>query len=285
MGSFAITTGVVFVKSRPEVERIVEELRDLADGMDERDVVCEPADVKKYGPGVVRVEINVYGHASASTSTLIEDKVQELGPYAIEAARFHTEWEGESSCMYVGNEAQVAKAESADALEYIKQWAPRLQGEDLDAATCYLMQFAQAPDRNTQADRKGDSENDKSDAGCPHCNGRLECHPDQDGSCDWHCTRCSWHQHVPGNVDSVTAPDQRNESNAKSKRLIGSALPGIGSVDLELLKQQAAILGKVMDNTPLANDERTCLQGLWEFVHRVADHLESNAKGGDAYRK
>ena len=47
MGSFAITTGTVFVKSCQEVGRIIEELRAVADGMDERDVVCEPADVKK----------------------------------------------------------------------------------------------------------------------------------------------------------------------------------------------------------------------------------------------
>ena len=128
MGSFAITTGVVFVKSRPEVKRIVEELRDLADGMDERTIICEPADVKKYGSDIIRVEINIYGStsASASTSTLLDDKVQEFGPYAVEAARFHTEWEGQSGCLYVGNDAQVAAAESADALEHIRQWAPRL---------------------------------------------------------------------------------------------------------------------------------------------------------------
>ena len=41
-------------------------------------------------------------------------------------------------------------------------------------------------------------------------------------------------------------PDQHKESGAKSKRKLDS-LPGVGSVDLELLKQQAAILGKVMD--------------------------------------
>ena len=272
MGSFAIAAGTVFVKSCLEVENIVEELCDLADGMDERDVTCEEVDAEKYGPGIVRVEINIYGHSSASTSTLVDGKIQEFGPYAIEAARFHTEWEGSSGYYYVGNREQVAAAESADALEHIKQWAPRLQAEDMAVATRYLLQF----DHNTQPYRKGDSENDESNAGCPHCNGGLECHPDQDGSCDWHCTRCTWHQHVPGNVDSVTAPDQRNESNAKSKRFIGSALPGIGNVDLELLKQQAAILGKVMDNIPIASDERTRLQGLWEFVHRVADCLENN---------
>ena len=70
-------------------------------------------------------------------------------------------------------------------------------------------------------------------------------------------------------------PAQHKAIGAKSKRKLDS-LPGVGSVDLELLKQQAAILGKVMDNIPLANDERTRLQGLWEFVHRVADCLESN---------
>jgi len=110
------------------------------------------------------------------------------------------------------------------------------------------------------------SEDDKPKANCPSCGGEIECHPDQDGACDWQCSRCAWYQHVPG-----------NKSNVQNKRLPSSALPDIGIVDLSLLQQQAAILGKVMDNIPLVDDERTCLQGLWEFVHRVADYLESNS--------
>jgi len=34
-------------------------------------------------------------------------------------------------------------------------------------------------------------------ARCPCCKGRVEYYPDQDGSCDWECPNCGWHQHVP----------------------------------------------------------------------------------------
>ncbi len=36
------------------------------------------------------------------------------------------------------------------------------------------------------------------EAKCPNCGHRLEYEPDQDGACDWHCTKCGWSQHVPG---------------------------------------------------------------------------------------
>jgi len=48
-------------------------------------------------------------------------------------------------------------------------------------------------------------------------------------------------------------------------------------VDLELLRQQAAILGKVVDEGPLTDDDRSCLEGLWEFVHSVIDSTECQA--------
>ena len=163
MGSYSVTTGKVKVRLCPETERIVEELRTLADDMDERDVICSSIS-KQHEAGVIEVEVNICGHTSASHASEIDDKVRELGPYAIEAARFDTEWECRSDRFFVGSSEQVATAESADALEHIKQWAPRLQAEDLHAATRYLMQFVQAPDRNAQPNRKRDSENAKSNA-------------------------------------------------------------------------------------------------------------------------
>jgi len=47
-------------------------------------------------------------------------------------------------------------------------------------------------------------------------------------------------------------------------------------VDVRLLKRQAAILGKVVDNRPLTDYERRCLEGLWEFTHRVLDALDES---------
>lgn len=37
----------------------------------------------------------------------------------------------------------------------------------------------------------------KKEPACPNCGSRLEYVPDQDGSCDWSCPNCGWHQHVP----------------------------------------------------------------------------------------
>ena len=37
----------------------------------------------------------------------------------------------------------------------------------------------------------------KKQARCPCCKGEIEYFPDQDGSCDFECPRCGWHQHVP----------------------------------------------------------------------------------------
>ena len=116
---------------------------------------------------------------------------------------------------------------------------------------------------------------EKKEPMCPSCGSRLEYEPDQDGSCDWYCHRCGGQQHVPAGVHRTGVLAQCKASSATSKRTFGS-LAGVGNIDLELLKQQAAILGKVLDNISLADDERTCLEGLWEFVHRVTDCLESH---------
>lgn len=104
------------------------------------------------------------------------------------------------------------------------------------------------------------------EARCPSCGRRVEYFPDQDGSCDYYCTRCSWHQHVPGDDEIAELGGKAPISTGITSQMLGRL-----KVDLELLKQQAAILGKVIDGTRLTKDERYCLEGLWEFVHRVID--------------
>lgn len=89
----------------------------------------------------------------------------------------------------------------------------------------------------------------KTEAKCPCCGGRVKHFPDQE------------------NHDGM--------SIAVKQEML-SAL----KVDLELLKQQAAILGKVVDKGPLTDDERFCLEGLWEFVHRIIDCMEPAAHVG-----
>ena len=50
---------------------------------------------------------------------------------------------------------------------------------------------------------------------CPCCGGRIESFPDQDGSCDYQCTRCSWHEHVPGEAEIAQV---KAESKGKHQR-------------------------------------------------------------------
>ena len=218
MGSFAITAGTVFAKSCPEVDKIVEELRDLADSMDERDVVCEPADARKYGPGIVRVEVRLYGYASASTSTLIDDKVQEFGPYAVEAARFHTEWEGESGYFYVGNGEQVAAAESKEALAQIKESARMLQGDDIGDALHDIVWLAKHPSFKKRYFRSWG-------CACPFCGSKdLMSGPvEADGMVGWagvECAKCghTWKDvWTVIDITEVLDADGREIQNAKQQ--------------------------------------------------------------------
>jgi len=55
----------------------------------------------------------------------------------------------------------------------------------------------------------------KSERKCPYCGGRIESLPDQDGSCDVQCTRCSWHEHVPGEAEIAEAKTQNRKTPEK----------------------------------------------------------------------
>lgn len=118
---------------------------------------------------------------------------------------------------------------------------------------------------------------ENAEARCPCCGGRVEYFPDQDGSCDYCCIGCSWHQHVPGDGEVAELGGKAPVSMGPMGQMLGPV-----KVDLELLKQQAAILGKVVDASPLSEDERSCLGGLWEFVHRVMDDMEHQALPGNS---
>jgi ribosomal protein L37AE/L43A len=45
----------------------------------------------------------------------------------------------------------------------------------------------------------------RKEAACPSCGARLEFEPGQDGSCDWYCPKCGWHQHLPPAATHTTA--------------------------------------------------------------------------------
>ncbi len=134
MGSIAATVGSVRVKTCSEVGTILKDLGRLAEGMDERRVESRKANRRKYGPGVMEIEIYISGHTSASHASEIDEKIRELGPYAVKAGRFDTEWECEKDRFFVGTEEQVAVAESADALERMQALAPKLQMAKVEGA-------------------------------------------------------------------------------------------------------------------------------------------------------
>ena len=145
MGSIAATTGTVRVRDCPEVKSILSALDGLAEGMDERRVESRKANRRKFGPGVLEVEIYISGHTSASHASEIDEKIRELGPYAVKAGRFDTEWECEKDHFFVGTDEQVAVAESADALERIQGLASKLRGDDITATLNVIVCDTQMP--------------------------------------------------------------------------------------------------------------------------------------------
>ena len=145
MGSIAVTTGTVHVRDCPEARRILQALDELAEGMDERRVESRKTDRRKYGQGIMEIEIYISGHTSASHASEIDEKVRELGPHAVKAGRFDTEWECEKDHFFVGTDEQVAVAESADALERIQALAPKLRGDDITAALNTIICDTQMP--------------------------------------------------------------------------------------------------------------------------------------------
>ena len=124
--------------------------------------------------------------------------------------------------------------------------------------------------------------NSESEAQCPCCKGSIEYFPDQDGSCDYQCIHCGWSEHVPGSQDIAAALTLHKESQPASNPAIEPQLPPGEKVDLKLLEEQAAILGKVIEGTSLTDEERSCLEGLWEFVHRMLDCTEDKRNSSSA---
>jgi len=66
---------------------------------------------------------------------------------------------------------------------------------------------AQEGDATTSSVREGiwrevtNDPSQKPDPKCPYCGGRIEYFPDQDGSCDYDCNACGWHEHEPAGDD------------------------------------------------------------------------------------
>ena len=52
---------------------------------------------------------------------------------------------------------------------------------------------------------------------CPFCDGPAERFPDPDGSCDLHCTVCTWHEHRPSDDEIVQATRDQKEDRGRRR--------------------------------------------------------------------
>ena len=86
--------GTVEVRMAPEVERIVAEFNDLAREID--------ADLDDHGDGTATVEFGGGVFCSYATAGEIDDKAQELGPYALAPARLTSDCDGERGELTIG---------------------------------------------------------------------------------------------------------------------------------------------------------------------------------------
>ena len=201
----------------------------------------------------------LYGHTSASTSTLIDDKIQELGAYAVEAAEFHTEWEGESSHFFVGSERDVERAESARALKEIKEHARLLRGADVRAAHSAIREAQSSLDSESEEDRPGEF---CDNAYCDNPGSKLV-PVSVRGAGDERRTLC------------VTCEEAYSWGVQHGAFRAEASQEAMSRIDVDLLKRQATLLGKVVDGASLTEEERQCLRGLWEFAHNVMDCMDA----------
>ena len=112
------------------------------------------------------------------------------------------------------------------------------------------------------------------DVRCPCCGGSVEHYQDQDGAADYLCCHCAWSEHIPSGSDIAAALTLQLKSQPGKSPATQTQLPPDEKVGLKLLQEQAAILRKVVEGTPLTDDERSSLEGLWELVHRMLDRTE-----------
>ncbi len=67
-------------------------------------------------------------------------------------------------------------------------------------------------------------------------------------------------------------PADAEEENGRESQPAGERQPQtVGNVDRELLERQAAILGRIVDGNDPTKEERSCLEGVWEFLHTILD--------------
>ena len=116
---------------------------------------------------------------------------------------------------------------------------------------------------------------------CPCCQGSTEDFPGQEGACEHYCRHCGWREHVPGSDSIAAALTLRKGREPDSEPASRLQPQTAADVDPELLERQAAILGKIVDGGHPTEEERSCLEGLWEFVHTILDSLQTHGQCAD----
>jgi hypothetical protein len=93
---------------------------------------------------------------------------------------------------------------------------------------------------------------------CPFCAKPFDCGMGSTGAAT---------SHVPGKEQ---LPRQE-----QAEGHVTNTTPAGLKIDKALLVRQAGLLGRAVDGSLLTPADRTCLEGLWEFVHRVIDSLDT----------
>lgn len=182
MNNFTSVTGVITVRACPETAAVLEELRALAEGMDGEGVRCAEHTPGGVRTGILVVEVDIYGCTSAAHAQEIDDKIRELGPYAVEAA----EITGIHGCFFVGTEEEVVRAESRDALMHILGLAHKLEERDAGDALQAILRRSRMPTFKHAYFRSFCS-------ACPFC-GDADIRsgaPEADGMIAWAAVECA----------------------------------------------------------------------------------------------
>ena len=88
LSAWYLLSGSVRLRRRPEVESILDELRDIR-GEEFEVVVCEA------GPGAIDVTFRGGSEFTDDGADELDDLLRSLGPYALEPAVFTGEYDGE----------------------------------------------------------------------------------------------------------------------------------------------------------------------------------------------
>ena len=134
MGCSYSITGTIRVRKCPEVDALLKDLKSICPNfmLDVRDEETNS-----------RICIEGGDHFSWAGTREIDETLEKLSPFCVEAACLETECEGERSELYIGDEEQVRQARSLHVLNRIKREAEHLAPKELaEAIQCLQSRVA-----------------------------------------------------------------------------------------------------------------------------------------------